>query len=548
MGDAVPPPVGSRPAWIERLLESTAYPHPVGAIKLIETHISWVFLTGPFAYKVKKPLALEFLDFSTLERRRHFCAEEVRLNSRFAPELYLAAVPITGSPESPHVDGPGEALEWAVKLVQFDEGNRLDALFCAGRLTAADCRRLGESIATVQKRHAVADPTAENGTVERLEAVFRMNLDEIRRHYPGAGSRADSIEDWLEGGLARDHGAFEQRVATGKIRECHGDLHLANLVLWDGRPVAFDSIEFNPDLRWIDVASDIAFLTMDLESRGRPDLAADVTSAWIEAADDHQAAAVLPWYRVARAVVRAAVAAIRCAQADCSAGVADEARTECDRYLDLARRLMSPPPPQMVVICGVSGSGKSTLATAAIGLLGAVCLRSDVERKRLFQMAATDRPRDDAQRQALYSAEVTQRVYERLAALAGGLLASGAGVVVDATCTTRRSRALLTAVARTAGVKLVWIEIDIPTAVLLVRVAARQADGRDASDASVDIVRAQTSAREPILAEELAAAAGPHSPPALHLRVAADDLADPARFLTMLKDRVCSHPLPEMLP
>ena len=527
-----------RPTLIEKLLEPASYPHPVGPIKLIETHISYVFLTGPFAYKVKKPCKLEFLDFSTLDRRKHFCAEEIRLNRRFAPELYLEAVPITGSPEAPHVDGAGEPIEWAVKLVQFDEANRLDARFESGRIDTAACRELGEAIATVQAGQAVASAESGHGSPGRLRKVFRMNLDEIRRHRPDAAHRADWIEAWLEGKLARDEASFEARISAGRIRECHGDLHLANLVLLDGHPVAFDSIEFNPDLRWIDVASDIAFLSMDLDSRGRPDLAAQVTSAWMEAADDRAAASVLPVHRVARAVVRAAVAAIRSAQADCPPEAVAAARREGDRYLDLAERLAEGSPPLLLVTTGVSGSGKTTLAAECVGAFAAVRLRSDVERKRLFSMAATARPGDDDAARALYAAETTRRVYERLAMLARGLLEAGSSVVVDATCNARSQRDLLAAVARDTGTRIVWLEIDLPASLLRDRVTARAAEGRDPSDATPEILRAQLAAREPIQPAELVAGAGAPAP--LHLRLGPEEMGAAARFLAALVARLRS--------
>lgn len=525
-----------RPTLIEKLLEPAAYPHPVGPIKLIETHISYVFLTGPFAYKIKKPCKLEFLDFSTLDRRKHFCAEEIRLNRRFAPGLYLEAVPISGSLRAPHVGGVGEPIEWAVKLVQFDETDRLDARFEAGRLDTAACRGLGEAIATVQAGRAVASAESGHGTPERLRKVFRMNLDEIRRHRPDAGRRADTIETWLEGRLARDEASFEARIAAGRIRECHGDLHLANLVLLDGHPVAFDSIEFNPDLRWIDVASDIAFLSMDLESRGRPDLAAQVTSAWMEAADDRASATVLSVHCVARAVVRAAVAAIRSAQADCPPEAVAAAQRECDRYLDLAERLAKASRPLLLVTTGVSGSGKTTLAAECVGAFAAMRLRSDVERKRLFSMPATARPGNDDATRALYAAETTRRVYERLATLARGLLEAGSSVVVDATCNTRSKRDLFTAVARDTGTRLVWLEIDLPASLLHARVAARAAEGRDPSDATPEILCAQLAAREPIQAAELAPCVG--GPPALHLRLGPEALAAAAKTLGDLAARL----------
>lgn len=523
-----------RPPWIERLLDPRSYPHPAGPVRLVETHISWVFLTGPFAYKVKKPVRLDFVDFSTPALRRHFCLEEVRLSGRFAPELYLGVVPILGPEAAPRVGSGSEApaghavLEWAVKLVQFDEGDRLDARFDAGRLSAADCRAIGERIADVQAGLAIADPAFGYGTPERLRAVFAMNLAEIRRHRPDTAARVDALASWLDDRVARDRDAFLARVRQGRIRECHGDLHLANVVLLAGRPVAFDSIEFNPDLRLIDVASDVAFLTMDLESRGRPDLAAHVTSAWMEAADDHAAAAVLPVHRVARALVRAAVAAIRAAQPDCPAVAAEAARRDTDRYLGLAAGLTEPRRPVMLAVTGVSGSGKSTLALHAVGRASAVRLRSDVERKRLAGMRPTDRPGGDAAAAELYSHQATDGVYRRLATLARGLLAAGTSVVVDATGNTRRQRAVLAEAARAAGAPLAWLEIDLPPETVLERVAARARGGDDPSDAGPDVVRRQFVEREPIGPAETDPAG---VPPVIRVPVAAAELDSPEALL-----------------
>ena len=483
---------------VERLTSPACYPHPVDEIRVIETHISWVILTGPFAYKLKKPCRLDFLDYSTLASRRHSCAEEVRVSGRFAPELYVAAVPITGSIEVPRVAGDGPAIEWAVKLVQFDEADRLDARFETGRLSAADCRRLGAAIAEVEAGLAVADPATPWGTADSVQAAVAINLRQIRIARPDAAEQVDRIAAWLESRLASAAPLIERRRAAGRIRECHGDLHLANLVLHAGRMTAFDAIEFSPALRWIDVANDVAFLMMDLEARGRPELAAEVRSAWMEAADDHGAAAVLRVYEVYRAVVRASVRALQ-DSADPSL------RAETDRYLEVAERLMRPVRPVLVVTSGVSGSGKSTLAARLIGPLTAVCLRSDVERKRLAGLQPTERPADVAAEARVYGEGMTRRVYERLADVAAGLLDAGVGVVIDAACNRRWQRDLLTAVAVRRGVPLTWLEFDPPEADVLARVAARQVAGTDASDASPAVVRRQLREREPLTADEVVA-------------------------------------------
>jgi uncharacterized protein len=502
------------PALLKRLLTPAAYPHAVTSVRLIETHISWVFLTGDYVYKVKKPVNFGFLDFSSLERRRHFCEEEVRLNRRFAPTLYLDAVPIVGPPAAARIlsadeaGGDGEPIEWAVRLKQFDEAGRLDRLLDSGGLSPQGCTELAGEMARIQDRLEIADVASSWGTTEAVASAIDTTLARLREHRPEIRERVASLELSVHRQLAACSGAIESRRRAGRVRQCHGDLHLANIVLHEGRFVPFDSIEFSDALRWIDVASDVAFLAMDLESRGRADLAATFTSSWIEAANDHHAALVLPVYLIYRAMVRATVSAIRSVQskagphADPAAAAA--ANAESDRYLAVAERLLVDRRPILVATSGVSGSGKTTVAGEVAAVLGAVRLRSDVERKRLFGMEATDRPRDAGEDAELYSTEASRRTYARLAERARLILAAGTSVVVDAACNRRWERRMLADVAREAGVPMVWLSLEVPEAVAVARVAARQAVGSDASDASVDVVRAQLAAREPIQSEEFA--------------------------------------------
>lgn len=523
------PSSAAGPFDVSRLLDPAAYPHPTRDIHLIETHISWVILTGDYVYKVKKPCNLGFLDFSSLDKRHACCLEEVRLSGRFAPALYLGVVPITGSPTAPRVNGPGAAFEWAVKLRQFDEACRLDRLFADHRLSADDCSQLGAEIAAVQARLAVASASSPWGTPQAVRDAVRLNLAQLRGARPDTAASDQHLEHWLCARLDAVGTAIEGRRRAGRIRECHGDLHLANLVLHEGRMMAFDAIEFSESLRWIDVASDIAFLAMDLHSRGRPDLAAHAVSGWMEAADDHEAAGVLPIYKVYRAIVRAAVAAIRFSQAAGDRAAQRAARAETDRYLTLAERLTRPRRPVLYATSGISGSGKTTVAAAIVGGCEAVRLRSDVERKRLAGMAGTDRPPSAAHAEALYGPAMTGRVYDRLAALSRTLLAAGSSVVVDAAANLRVQRDTIAAVAREAGAPLVWLDFSLPAEAVIDRVAARQAAGTDASDATADVVRSQLAAREPITAAELAATGGSTR----HVTITAADLIDPT-FLSRL--------------
>jgi hypothetical protein len=525
-------------ALVSRLLTPAAYPHPVGPIRLVETHISWVFLTGEYVYKVKKPVDLGFLDFSTLDRRRYSCAEELRLNRRFAPDLYLDTVPIIGPPATATVGGSGKPIEWAVRLRQFDEETRLDRVLDRGALDGPACAELAAELARVQERLEVADEGSQWGTPAAVATAIEETLGHLRRHRADARDRIDAVGRRMHQRLAASEAAIEGRRRAGRVRQCHGDLHLANLVHHDGRFLAFDAIEFSDTLRWIDVASDLAFLTMDLESRGRPDLAAVVTSGWIEASGDHDALRVLPLYRAYRAVVRAAVAAIRGAQAAGEKGAAAvEAKAvsaaECDRYLALAEKLVADRRPVMVATCGVSGSGKTTLAGAVAALLGGIRLRSDVERKRAAGMAPRERPADAAATAALYSDAATERTYARLAALAQLALESGTSVVVDAACNRRAERRMLAAIAAAAEVPCVWLALDVSEAEVLARVARRQAAGQDASDATADVVRRQFATREPLDDRECAAGRGVAGERLL--RVSEEQQADPDDVVRRLR-------------
>ena len=537
-------PDSCQPILLGRLLTPAAYPHPVDEVRLIETHISWVFLTGDYAYKVKKPVDLGFLDFTSLERRRHFCQEEVRLNRRFAPDLYLDAVPIVGPPEAARIRGVAdvdedvEPIEWAVRLRQFDEAGRLDRLLESGGLSAEGCAELAAEVARVQDRLEIADATTPWGTPAAVADAIDTTLARLGEHRPEIRQRVAVLQEEVHRRLGACSGAIESRRRAGRVRQCHGDLHLANLVRYEGRFLAFDSIEFSDALRWIDVASDVAFLAMDLASRGRADLAATFTSSWIEVANDHQAACVLPVYMIYRAVVRAAVAAIRSAQAEAGPHADPEsaatATAEADRYLAFAERLLVDRHPLLVATSGVSGSGKTTIAGAIAAAIGAVRLRSDVERKRLVGLAPTDRPRDAVEQAALYSPEATRRTYVRLAELARLTLGAGTSVVIDAACNRRAERRLLAEAARTAGVRLIWLSLEVPEAVAVSRVASRRAAGGDASDASVEVVRAQYAAREPILPEEFVPPPGAESLESM-IAIRGADLEDPG-FVRRLAD------------
>ena len=487
------------------------YDHPVESFRVIETHISWVLLTGPYAYKIKKPVDLGFLDFSTLDRRRFYCEEELRLNRRLASPLYLSVVPITGSREAPRLDhtgGGGAAIDYAVKMRQFPQEAQLDRLVEAGLLDAARLDELATGLAGFHQRAAQAPPDSPFGTPERIAKPMRENFDQIRSSLddPQFLDRADLSDqqrrllDWSEADHAAHRDAFLHRKAGGFVRECHGDLHLANMVLWEGRVLIFDCLEFDEYLRWIDVMSDLAFVTMDLEQRGHADWAARLLNGYLEESGDYAGLSVLRSYQVYRAMVRAKVAVLRRKQSDDEAE-RNRLRALYGAYVDLAERFTRPASPSLVITHGCSGSGKTVLSGAVAQARGAIRVRSDIERKRLFGVAPSARsgsPLDEG----LYTAEAGVRTYQRLADLATVILDAGRSVIVDGAFLQRGQRDRLRAVAVRRGTPFVIIDAKAPEALMRERISRREREGVDASEAGLAVLDRQIATEEPLGPDE----------------------------------------------
>ena len=378
---------------IQALTDRAMYAHPTTEIAVLQTHISWVVLTGPYAYKIKKPVNLGFVDFTTLANRHFFCQEELRLNRRLALQLYLDVVAITGTPEHPRVHGQGMPIEYAVHMVQFAQDTLLSDLIDADQLQVAHIDSLAQEVSAFHARIAVADPRSNFGTpamvYQPVQENFRHLCDVIDDPVRQAHTR--ELATWCQRTFTAHDADFVARKRDGLIRECHGDLHLGNMVLLDDAVVIFDCIEFNDALRWIDVASDVAFLTMDLADRGRPDLAHRFLNSYLEATGDYGLLLLLPFYHTYRALVRAKVAGIRLGQSDLSHEETQHVRQACGSYLDLAERYTRPSRPRLWITHGLSGSGKTFATQSFVAATGAIRLRSDVERKRLFGFAPFER-------------------------------------------------------------------------------------------------------------------------------------------------------------
>lgn len=448
--------------------------------QVLETHISWILLTPAFAYKVKKPVRLAFLDYGTLRKRQHFCHEEVRVNRRTAPSLYLGVARITGTASVPGIDGAGPVLDYAVRMRRFADGALFSERLAAGALSS---REVDDLAAMLGAAHAAAPvrrraPTGHATPLRRALAA----LDGARPLLSAAES--EGLRAWLEAGARKLEPDWIARRRNGHVRECHGDLHLDNVVDLDGQAAAFDAIDFDPTLRWIDVAEDAAFPAMDFAARGRSDFAWRFLNAWLDATGEHEAAGVLRYALVYRALVRAQVEHMRDGRRDAAAS-----------YARAALEWSNPAPPRLVITHGLPGSGKTFQSQRLLEQDGAIRVRSDVERKRLFGLGALESSR--AHGLDIYSAEATASTYGRLFALARAILAAGFTVVIDAAFLRRGERDAACELARMLGVRFEILACEAPEATLQRRLAGRTSDASEADAAVLGRLRAVADPLEP---------------------------------------------------
>ena len=481
-----------------------------GPASLIETHISYVLVCGERAYKVKKALRTSFLDQSTLARRQHACAEELRLNRRLAPDLYLGVVPVTGPAADPQLDGPGDPIEVAVAMRSFAQQDLWDARAARQDLHAAQIDELVRVLVPFHAAAAVAPARGRLGSPAQVRAPLEDSLVDLVRllDAPRAAATLHRLFDWELDAGRRLEPVMAQRLSAGRVRECHGDLHLGNVTTIAGRATVFDGIDFNDDFRWIDVASELAFMAMDLHAHGLSGLAHRFVNGYLEASDDYDAVQVLDYYLVHRALIRAKVALLRALQCGGQPAGADEAerqRLAADRYLALALRFsrLDPAgtPPLLLLTHGWSGSGKSTAAQRLVESRGAVRIRADVERKRLAGLQPLDRAPAGTQPD-LYSAATTAATYDRLNRLAVPVLRGGYPVVLDATFLRLAQRQAARAVAakQGAGCRILDLQVDVDVARQRLRLRAEQA--HDPSDADERVLDAQIRTAEPLQADE----------------------------------------------
>lgn len=468
---------------VEFLMRPETY--GVAEVDRIDTHISVIFLAGERAYKLKRAIRLPFLDYSTLELRRRACEEELRIDRAMAPEIYLKVTAVTQEDDGAlSLAGPGRPVDWLVVMHRFDQADLFDRLATAGRLNRPLMREVADAVATL---HEDADRRPDQGGTPAMTKIIDDNVAELSR-FAEKGLTAREIKKYgtqARHELARCASLLETRRHNGAVRRGHGDLHLGNICLFQGRATPFDAIEFNDAIACCDVLYDLAFLVMDLWHRGFRDLANFTFNRYLAMTGEYAGLAAFPLFLSCRAAVRAKVCAMTAAVVDDAKAAA--AIDDAGLYLANSIEHLNRTAPRLIAVGGMSGTGKSTLAmelAPALGITpGAVILRSDIVRKRLFgQSPETKLPAD------AYGEETTHRVYEQLAAQAETALRAGYTVITDAAFLRRDERASIEGLADKLGLSFHGLWLEAPDGVLLDRVTARQGD---ASDADAKIVEMQ---------------------------------------------------------
>lgn len=484
------------PPLIQQMLKPEFYPDSGSfaaadaPIQLIQTHISYVLLTGDYAYKIKKPLNFGFLDYSTLERRQHFCEEELRLNQRAAAELYLAVIPITqeaedGAPKF-QLGGSGEIVDYAVKMQQFPQDTLLTELYERGELTEALLQELATVIAKFHLETTTNDYICSFGEVSQVRQAFDENYEQTEQYIGGPQTQQqfDQTRTYSDRFFADHEALFTDRIQNGRIRECHGDLHLRNIAYWKQQFFLFDCIEFNEPFRFVDVMFDIAYIVMDLAARQRPDLSTVFLNAYVEQTGDWEGLQVLPIYVNRQTYVRAKVTSFLLNDPTVPIDEKQKASDTAALYYRLAWASTQPQTGRLFLMSGLSGAGKSTTARQLARRVGAIHLRSDAVRKHLGGV-----PLDQRGDAALYTPEMTQKTYERLLTLGLALAQTGYTVILDAKYDRGSLRQAAIAQATAHQLPLQILYCTAPSEVLSERV--RQRTG-DIADATPDILATQS--------------------------------------------------------
>lgn len=487
----------SVPALIEQMMQPGFYPHPVKEpIELIQTHVSYVFLTGDYAYKIKKPVNFGFLDFSTLERRQHFCTQELQMNQLNAPEIYLEVLPITHIDGQFKLNGTGQTAEYVLKMREFPQDDLFISLFEQGKLTTSHLEDLGAIVAQFHAKAQTNDYIRSFGEVSQIRQAIDENYQQTDKYIGGPQTlkQFEETKQFTDAFFVNQEELFKSRIQQNQIRECHGDLHLRNICLWDNKIQLFDRIEFNEPFRFVDVMYDVAFAVMDLEARGRKDLGNVFLNTYIEQTGDWEGLQVLPLYLSRQAYVRAKVTSFLLDDPGVPQDTKKEAEITASQYYQQAWEYTQLRQGQLILMSGLSGSGKTTVARHLARSLGAIHLRSDAVRKHLASV-----PLDQRGGEELYTPAMSQKTYARLLELGIKLANAGFPVILDAKYDQQATRQAAIQEAKNHRLPVKIYHCIAPEEVLRDRLLSRTGD---VSDATPDLLTKQQAAAEPFTEAE----------------------------------------------
>jgi hypothetical protein len=445
------------PELIQALLEPSAYPHHPRSVELVQTQMSFIFLADDYVYKVKKPVDLGYLDYTTLEKRRFYCQREVELNQRLCPGAYLGVVSITRKKGHISLEGQGEAIEYAVKMRRLPQEAMLDVLLAQGEVSSEMLTKVAERLAEFHRRAQTSTAISAFGDLGTITANTEENFRQTEKYIGRTISpeKYQHIRDYTNSFIAQNAPLFRRRVAQGRIRDCHGDLHAAHICFCDDICI-YDCIEFNDRFRYGDVASEVAFLAMDLDHYGRADLSRCLVQSYVARSQDEELMALLNFYKCYRAYVRGKVESFKLD--DPYIGQEEKQRTEdiAASYFDLAHAYTWSKPALFITV-GLVGTGKTTLSQALARRLGLVVISSDVTRKRLAGIPLTEHRLEEFDR-GIYSAEFTRRTYDQIFDEARAILSQGGSVVLDASFIKRAERLRAKSLAEETGADFIILE------------------------------------------------------------------------------------------
>jgi uncharacterized protein len=476
---------------IAEMGQADFYPHGVVKnIQLVQTHASYVFLTGKYAYKIKKSVDYGFLDYSTLAKRKYFLETELRLNQQIAPELYLQVIAISKQDNRLVLGGVENIIEYTLRMHQFSQENLFSNLLEAGKLSRDRFRELGRVVAQFHNQAATSEYISGFGTVEKIQAAFEENYRQSQKYIGVVQTQGQftATKAYSDAFFAERENLLLARVKQQKIKECHGDLHLNNICLWQDQIRLFDRIEFNEFFRFVDTMYDVAFTVMDLEARHKPEFANLFLNSYLENTGDWEGLLVLPLYLSRQAYVRAKVNSFLLDDPQVSESQRKSAQQLARNYYRQASQFTQAKSGKLILMSGLSGSGKSTVASTLARKIGAIQIRSDAVRKHLAGI-----PLDQPGTDAIYTASISQKTYDRLLELGVKLAQAGYAVILDAKYDRQAWRQPVVAQAQEQNILLQILHCTAPMTVLRDRLNQRQGD---ISDAGVALINSQMAQAE----------------------------------------------------